>query len=103
VCFPENKQEAAAAASFNKLGLTHRAVQFLLEQLPGVKNAAKEGHVFKFQEPPKTSVEDMPVVENPTGSARVEGFKGRKPFDMFGWLASKHRQQPEVPETSTRR
>jgi histone-lysine N-methyltransferase MLL1 len=97
---PENKRDAAA--SFNQLGLTHRAVQFLLEQLPGINKAAKEQHVFKFHDPPKTSIEDTPVAENPSGCARSEGYAGRKPFDMFGWLASKHRQ-PLVLDNNSRK
>ena len=84
------------------MGLTHRAVQFLLEQLAGVNKAAKERHIFKFHQPQTTSIEDTPVSENPSGSARSEGYKGRKPFDMFGWLASKHRQ-PIVLDSNMRK
>ncbi|CAL8111892.1 unnamed protein product [Orchesella dallaii] len=92
ISLPQNEQEADA--SFNKMGLTHRAVQFLLEQLPGMKALASD---FKFVKPASPNqLEEEPIQENESGCARTEIFTGRKPFDMFGWLASKHRKAPDA-------
>ncbi|CAG7834252.1 unnamed protein product [Allacma fusca] len=96
ISLPENRREAAN--SFNMLGLTHQAVQFLLEQLPGT-NSVMEKHKFKFHHP-KSEEETLPPA-NPSGCARTEPFISRKPFDMFGWLASKHRTVPATIETPT--
>ena len=39
--------------------------------------------------------EEGAVEENPSGCARTEAFKTRSPYDIFSWLASKHRRMPE--------
>ncbi|XP_021963805.1 uncharacterized protein LOC110859227 [Folsomia candida] len=76
--------------TFNMLGLTHRAVQFLLNHLP--------------QPDKETPFKELPLRKEiqcdnesgfESGCARTEGYTGRKPFDMFGWLASKHRKPLE--------
>ncbi|XP_037073210.1 histone-lysine N-methyltransferase 2A-like [Pollicipes pollicipes] len=79
---------ARSVSGQQMLGLTHDAIQFLLEQMPGAEDCTK--HSFRFHKP-----EFGPLRENPFGCARAEGFKQRKPIDMFSWLASKHRQLPE--------
>ncbi|KAF0291388.1 Histone-lysine N-methyltransferase 2A [Amphibalanus amphitrite] len=79
---------ARSVSGRQMLGLTHDAVQFLLEQMPGAEDCSK--HSFRFHRP-----EFGPLKENPFGCARAEGFTHRKPIDMFSWLASKHRQLPE--------
>ncbi|XP_068215279.1 histone-lysine N-methyltransferase 2A-like [Palaemon carinicauda] len=79
-----------AMSGLHMLGLTHNAVQYLLEQLPGAKDCHK--YSFQFHRRPQ---EEGAVEENPTGCARTESFKMRSPYDIFSWLASKHRRMPE--------
>jgi len=51
---------------------------------------------YKFVKPTSPNqLDEEPIQENESGCARTEIFKGRKPFDMFGWLASKHRKGPD--------
>lgn len=69
------------------LGLTHNALAFLLEQLPGAKSTDYYQHKHLCEE-------EEVLKENPSGSARTEQFKNRSPLDMFSWLASRHRQVP---------
>ena len=69
------------------LGLTHAAVSYLVEQLPGARQVA-ENYKFKHHEQGQAS---GTLKENPSGSARAEPYRDRKPLDMFSWLASQHR------------
>jgi hypothetical protein len=93
----ENRQ--TPTTNFNVGGLIHRAVQFLLQHLPKTKSDTDK-HPFRFHEPPAlTNGNDDNLEANETGCARTEGFAGRKPFDMFGWLASKHRRPLEKIQT----
>jgi hypothetical protein len=71
------------------LGLTHSALSFLIEQLPG----AKDTELYDFKHHVKAEPEE-PLNENPSGCARAEAFKDRSPLDMFSWLASRHRKRP---------
>ncbi|KAK8753259.1 hypothetical protein OTU49_003600 [Cherax quadricarinatus] len=88
---PTNLQQSGGAMSgLHMLGLTHNAVQYLLEQLPGAKDCHK--YSFQFHRRPQ---EEGAVEENPSGCARTESFKTRSPYDIFSWLASKHRRMPE--------
>ena len=74
------------------LGLTHSALAFLIEQLPG----AEDLQAYRFKHRTNLqSVKDV-LVENPSGAARVEPFQTRNPLDMFSWLASRHRTLPSV-------
>jgi hypothetical protein len=74
------------------MGMLHNAVKFTVEQLPGAESIIGK-YKFTFHSPHVTP-EDTPVDINCSGSARTEGFTKRKPVDMFGWLASRHRQAP---------
>ncbi|ROT77599.1 hypothetical protein C7M84_003740 [Penaeus vannamei] len=91
---PHNIQQPSSPgdsiSGLHMLGLTHNAVQYLLEQLPGAKDCHK--YSFQFHRRPQ---EEGAVEENPTGCARTEPFKTRSPYDIFSWLASKHRRMPE--------
>ena len=69
------------------LGLTHAAVSYLVEQLPGAREAAE---TYKFKHHEQGEAEEA-LKENPSGSARAEKYRDRKPLDMFSWLASRHR------------
>ncbi|XP_041850190.1 histone-lysine N-methyltransferase 2A isoform X3 [Melanotaenia boesemani] len=71
------------------LGVVHEAVVFLLEQLYGSKHC--RSYRFRFHKPEES---DEPPL-NPHGSARAEIHHRRSIFDMFNFLASKHRQPPE--------
>ncbi|XP_035536544.1 histone-lysine N-methyltransferase 2A isoform X3 [Morone saxatilis] len=71
------------------LGVVHEAVVFLLEQLYGSRHC--RSYRFRFHKPEET---DEPPI-NPHGSARAEINQRRSVFDMFNFLASKHRQPPE--------
>ncbi|KAK2847190.1 hypothetical protein Q5P01_010189 [Channa striata] len=71
------------------LGVVHEAVVFLLEQLYGSRHC--RSYRFRFHKPEET--DDPPI--NPHGSARAEVHQRRSVFDMFNFLASKHRQPPE--------
>lgn len=71
------------------LGVVHEAVVFLLEQLSGSRHC--RSYRFRFHKPEES---DEPPV-NPHGSARAEIHNRRCIFDVFNFLASKHRQPPE--------
>uniref|UniRef100_A0A8C2WEJ5 [histone H3]-lysine(4) N-methyltransferase n=1 Tax=Cyclopterus lumpus TaxID=8103 RepID=A0A8C2WEJ5_CYCLU len=74
------------------LGLVHDAVVFLLEQLQGAHRCQR--HAFRFFKQ-FTQEDDLPV--NPSGCARSELYLSRKStFDMFNFLASQHRQLPDI-------
>uniref|UniRef100_A0A673XPR4 [histone H3]-lysine(4) N-methyltransferase n=1 Tax=Salmo trutta TaxID=8032 RepID=A0A673XPR4_SALTR len=90
------------------LGLLHDTVVFLVEQLQGARRC--HSHAFRFFKQ-ISQEEDLPV--NPSGCARSEVYLRKSTFDMFNFLASLHRQLPdinpydeeedEVPLKSTRR
>ncbi|XP_075965652.1 histone-lysine N-methyltransferase 2A isoform X1 [Anarhichas minor] len=73
------------------LGLVHDAVVFLLEQLQGAHRCQR--HAFRFFKQ-FTQEDDLPV--NPTGCARSELYLRKSTFDMFNFLASQHRQLPDI-------
>jgi hypothetical protein len=98
------KMQPLAASSMGMtgrqmLGLTHDAVAYLIEQLPGAEAAAADYKFKHFDRGAAWQHEDdfgAPAQENATGCARSEPFKDRAPLDMFSWLASKHRSRPLV-------
>ncbi|XP_060107615.1 histone-lysine N-methyltransferase 2A [Heteronotia binoei] len=71
------------------LGILHDAVVFLIEQLSGAKHC----HNYKFRFHKPEEAKEPPV--NPHGCARAEVHRRKSAFDMFNFLASKHRQPPE--------
>uniref|UniRef100_A0A3Q2XLP7 [histone H3]-lysine(4) N-methyltransferase n=1 Tax=Hippocampus comes TaxID=109280 RepID=A0A3Q2XLP7_HIPCM len=73
------------------LGLLHDAVVFLLEQLQGAHRC--QHHTFRFFKQ-FNQEDDLPV--NPTGCARSEFYLRKSTFDMFNFLASQHRQLPDI-------
>ncbi|XP_041091096.1 histone-lysine N-methyltransferase 2B-like [Polyodon spathula] len=112
-------QEARAAARLKQLsfagvsgvrmlGMLHDAVLFLVEQLFGANLCSRHKFCFHKQEDLE---EELPI--NPSGCARAEVYLRKSTFDMFNFLASQHRQLPdivacdeeedEVPLKSTRR
>ena len=87
--------EPVGSIGYQMLGLTHSAISYLIEQLPGAKNA--EQYILKHHEKSeKAEIE----IETTSGCARGEPFKDRKPLDMFSWLASKHRKRPNFYENN---
>ncbi|KAM6910449.1 histone-lysine N-methyltransferase 2B [Xenentodon cancila] len=73
------------------MGLVHDAVVFLLEQLEGAHRCQR--HPFRFFKQ-FSQEDDLPV--NPSGCARSELYQRKSTFDMFNFLASQHRQLPDI-------
>uniref|UniRef100_H3DM94 Lysine (K)-specific methyltransferase 2Bb n=1 Tax=Tetraodon nigroviridis TaxID=99883 RepID=H3DM94_TETNG len=73
------------------LGLVHDAVVYLLEQLHGAHRCQR--HSFRFFKQ-FSQEEDLPV--NPSGCARSELYLRKSTFDIFNFLASQHRQLPDI-------
>lgn len=73
------------------LGVVHDAVIFLLEQLQGAANCKQ--HRFRFHLCDHIE-QDLPL--NPSGCARAEVYTRKATFDMFNFLASQHRELPEI-------
>ncbi|XP_072317578.1 histone-lysine N-methyltransferase 2A [Eucyclogobius newberryi] len=73
------------------LGFVHDTVVFLLEQLHGAHHCQR--HTFRFFKQ-FSQEDDLPV--NPTGCARSELYARKSTFDMFNFLASQHRQLPDI-------
>ncbi|XP_002740398.1 histone-lysine N-methyltransferase 2B-like, partial [Saccoglossus kowalevskii] len=69
------------------IGVTHDALVYLIEQLRGAKNC--QNYRFKYHRH-NIQHDEEPVV-NPSGCARAEVIARRSKFDMFNFLASKHR------------
>ncbi|CAL8286715.1 unnamed protein product [Merluccius merluccius] len=98
----EGVQEARAIARLRQLtfsgmtgarmlGLLHDAVVFLVEQLQGAGRCQR--HHFRFFKQ-FNQEDDLPV--NPSGCARSELYLRKSTFDMFNFLASQHRQLPDI-------
>ncbi|XP_031508773.1 histone-lysine N-methyltransferase 2A isoform X10 [Papio anubis] len=79
----------AGVNGLRMLGILHDAVVFLIEQLSGAKHC--RNYKFRFHKPEEAN--EPPL--NPHGSARAEVHLRKSAFDMFNFLASKHRQPPE--------
>lgn len=83
-------------SGLHMLGLTHNAVQYLLEQLPGANDCQK--YSFQFH---RRHREEGSDTGSPSGCVRTESFKSRSPYDLFSWLASQHRRLPETDVLTT--
>ncbi|XP_056399765.1 histone-lysine N-methyltransferase 2A [Hyla sarda] len=79
----------AGVNGLRMLGIIHDAVVFLMEQLYGANKC--RSYKFRFHRP--AGEEEPPI--NPHGAARAEVHQRKSAFDMFNFLASKHRQPPE--------
>ena len=94
---PEGQLEEMAGIQM--LGLKTNALKFLLEQLPGVERCGQytpQYHQKKMETstiPSPTSDYDD-IKESQYGAARCEPYSTRSEYDMFSWLASRHRRQP---------
>lgn len=92
----------ADMCGYQMVGLKSNAVKYLLEQLPGVENCTNYIPIYHKRAQSTLSqdassgycsdYEDLK--ENDNGAARIEGYQTRSEYDMFSWLASRHRKQP---------
>lgn len=92
----------ADMCGYQMIGLKTNALKYLLEQLPGVERCSKYTPTYHKRAESTVSqasssgywsdCED--IKENANGTARCEKYKGRSEYDMFSWLASRHRKQP---------
>lgn len=76
------------------LGLDNNTVKYLIEQLPGAGSCTKYRPTYH-----KSKLLDQieQTRENISGCARSEPYSNtRKKYDMFSWLASRHRQPPKL-------
>lgn len=77
--------------SLHIMGLKASGLKFLLEQLPGATKCSKYRPTFSF--PSRLIDLDEDLVGHDCGSVRCASHSKRnEPYDMFGWLASKHRK-----------
>uniref|UniRef100_A0A182JKS7 Histone-lysine N-methyltransferase n=1 Tax=Anopheles atroparvus TaxID=41427 RepID=A0A182JKS7_ANOAO len=105
-------------AGVQMLGLKTNAIRYLLEQLPGVEKCTQYNPLYHKKQPPGVGAGSNGVgasvngllngggnlpahadyfddlKENPYGTARCEPYSSRSEYDMFSWLASRHRKQP---------
>ncbi|RZF40075.1 hypothetical protein LSTR_LSTR002478 [Laodelphax striatellus] len=84
------------------LGLDNNSLKYILEQIPGVRKCVKyrpkyhkkDRHLLDTQQREKER-------RNESGCARSEPFAGRNKYDMFSWLASRHRRPPKLLSSDT--
>ncbi|KAL0275515.1 UNVERIFIED_CONTAM: hypothetical protein PYX00_003341 [Menopon gallinae] len=83
------------------LGMQNHGLQHCLEQLRGVEQCVKyKCKYFVKEKNQKPDDRLTPIKENLSGCARTETYSDRKEYDMFAWLASRHRRLPKLCETS---
>jgi hypothetical protein len=79
------------------MGLGSNSMKFILEQLPGIEKCVKYKPVYHRKELSALDYElARCMAENPTGCARTEPYNTRRKYDMFSWLASRHRRPPKL-------
>lgn len=92
----------ADMCGYQMMGLKTNAMKYLLEQLPGVERCTNYTPIYHKRAESTISQASSSgywsdcdeIKENTNGTARCERYKGRSEYDMFGWLASRHRKQP---------
>lgn len=101
---PEGQLEEMAGIQM--LGLKTNAIRYLLEQLPGVEKCSQYKPQYHKKPPSDSSASAGSgisslyaeyfddIKENAYGAARCEPYSSRSEYDMFSWLASRHRKQP---------
>lgn len=85
------------------MGLGNNSMKYILEQLPGISSCSKYKPVY-HKKPPSALEKELSKGRfiNPTGCARTEKFKhAHKTYDMFSWLASRHRRPPKLFNSDT--
>lgn len=81
-----------ADSVYSLLGFENNASKYLLEQLPDAWKCIFYKPVF--HKSPMQNNKTSPT-KNETGCARTEPFNSAHKYDMFGWLASRHRKPPK--------
>lgn len=92
----------ADMCGYKMMGLKTNALKYLLEQLPGVEKCNNYKPVYHKRAESTISQASSSgywsdceeIRENAAGNARCEKYTGRSEYDMFSWLASRHRKQP---------
>lgn len=92
----------ADMCGYQMMGLKTNALKYLLEQLPGVERCTNYTPIYHKRAESTVSQTTSSgywsdceeIKENANGTARCEKYKGRSEYDMFSWLASRHRKQP---------
>lgn len=88
---PKNSQINSESV-YSLLGFENNASKYLLEQLPDAWKCIFYKPVFH-----KSTLQGgkTTLIENVSGCARTEPFTSSHKYDMFGWLASRHRKPPK--------
>ncbi len=81
-----------AESVYSLLGFENNASKYLLEQLPDAWKCIFYKPVFHK---PSFQNGKTALVESESGCARADPFTSKHKFDMFGWLASRHRKPPK--------
>ncbi|KAJ8923805.1 hypothetical protein NQ315_010387 [Exocentrus adspersus] len=83
--------------SIQILGFKSSGLKYLIEQLPGASKCSKYKSMFNFP-PHPNDIDDEYSQDHLYGTIRCAPYenKNNEPFDMFGWLSSKHRQPEEI-------
>lgn len=93
---PLPQESVKAQLGYQILGLDNNALRYLVEQLPDTNKCLKYKH--RYHKPQSSDLDyesSLDILkENASGAIRCEAFKKRSDYDMFSWLASKHRQRP---------
>ncbi|XP_014253952.1 histone-lysine N-methyltransferase trithorax [Cimex lectularius] len=80
------------------MGLGNNSVKYILEQLPGISGCSKYKPIYHKRKLSALEQEMSKVSkENASGCARTERVKhSHHKYDMFSWLASRHRRPPKL-------
>lgn len=81
------------------LGLGNNSLKYMIEQLPGVNRSVRYKPTYHKNRHHFTRRESE-AKENESGCARTEEYVNRNKYDMFSWLASRHRRPPKLLVTS---
>lgn len=82
-----------SSSVYNLLGFENNASKYLLEQLPDAWKCIFYKPVF--HKSASFDGRNSSTSENASGCARTEPFTSSHKYDMFGWLASRHRKPPK--------
>lgn len=86
-----NPYASDITAAIRSLGLSNNFLKYLLEQLSGAKEFVKYKPVYHKGVDVVGSISD-----NPSGCARTRIINRKNRYDMFSWLASRHRKPPKL-------
>jgi hypothetical protein len=86
-----NPYASDITAAIRSLGLSNNFLKYLLEQLSGAKEFVKYKPVYH-----KGADVVGSTTENNSGCARTGIVVRKNRYDMFSWLASRHRKPPKL-------